>query len=599
MSVTHSLSLQPSNHVDLPLEIAEIIASYLTARQKGTCLTVSKSWNRLFIPPQYSYICLRTRQQFERFYYHALQSNYLGYYVKYLCLEGVSMNDSELASLPSLCPYLTALSLEGNGIDLMKKSSALIGSAHFLPWSCIRQLKEGQDLIITSYLLASHSPSHLTSLSITFNKCFDTLQLVTKDIFLSSLNNLYQLINLSLDSIQLSVTDMEIIHNACPHLKILGLTNASLIPGTLNSLIQPAQLINTFKLKHCSGLFNNIEWLYYISSKYIYMEHLELWSDEVYQDMSPLKDEIEERSRALNHLIMKSVRLKSIQLFNICMDELLFQTMDDSNIELEHIGLGDMSDNTMNLLYALGESQQNVSSLTLWGWPSLCIPDTMEEMIEVVNSCSNQLTSFTFSMFYSGISCIPFSLKSVFENCFHLHYLQLDAVQPVTPTDYVMSNPHPLKHIVLKYGSFMNNMLNYLVQKCPSLSTLEIDTCTLVGHRRQEMALGIDMSRHRFDTIIINHLSPFYDPRTRLRTDIRYFRVLQSSKEEHIYELTGYEYYTDGISFDHLQRPLKQTRPTQYKLLDREQDNLHLSNHCLLLQCQAIRQLHLGGFWVI
>ncbi|KAG2199541.1 hypothetical protein INT46_001241 [Mucor plumbeus] len=604
-----------------PLEIFDNVAYYLTTKQKGICQSVCRSWRRLFTPSKYRHIHVRGRRQFSQFY-QSLEPEFVGHYVRRLSVEDVYMTTQELNSLPMLCPNLIALSFNGKSMD--SSIGEQVEYSSFAQWSHLRRLTELQDLTVTNYLLRSPSSplSSLTHLSIRFNGNEQS----TKDNFFASLHKATDLINLSLDSVTLSLSEIETIHQACPHLQKLRLINAHLEPigstveekrAVATYLCQPAKFMRTFEYQNGGDLYDNYEWLYYFANKYTYLENLELWCEysvDTPHRIPPSIIELEERYGALARLGMACCSLKSAKFLNITMNYWIFEALDSMGTQLESIALGDMTDNTIDLLQYLGESKQNVSELTLWGWPSLCIQEIMEETIAMIGQCSEHLSSFIFSMRFSGIKNSPVPIDMLLKYCSKLSYLKFDCIQAALLSsvdivqDSLVSNPSfvhsKLSHLALENGSFRNELFEYLSIRCPNLVRLEIGSSALIGECSQ-MEVKIDMPHHSFEMISISHLRPptRYHHAT-IAGDIRLFNVsLLGSKKNNnnrwhqLYELTDYEKYADSLTFNYEQKPLETNRPTKYKSHVNPDDRP--AGPFVSIQCQNLTELNIGNFWVI
>ncbi|KAI8642143.1 hypothetical protein BD408DRAFT_186479 [Parasitella parasitica] len=605
-----------------PLEIFDNVACYLTTKQKGICQSVCRSWRRLFTPSQYRHIHVRGRRQFSQLY-QSLEPGFAGHYVRRLSVEDVYMTAQELNTLPMLCPNLIALSFNGKSMD-STVGEQKVEYLSFAPWSHLRRLTELQDLTVTNYLLRSPSSplSSLTHLSIRFK---DNDQ-DSKTNFFAGLHKATDLINLSLDSVTLSLSEIETIHQACPHLQKLRLVNVCLesIGSTVEEKravatypCQPAKFMRTFEYQNGSDLYDSYEWLYYFANKYRFIENLELWCEysvDTPHRIPPNANELEERYGALASLGMTCRSLKSAKFLNITMNHWVFEALDSMGTQLESIALGDMTDNTIDLLQYLGESRQNVSSLTLWGWPSLCIQETMEETITTIGQCSERLSCLVFSMRFSGIKNSPVPMDMLLKCCPKLSYLKLDGTQAalLSSTDIareaLLNNPSfvgpELNHLVVENGSFRNELFEYLSIRCPKLAKLEIGSCALIGECSQ-MQVKVDMPNHAFEMISISHLRPptRYHHAT-VPGDIRLFDVsLLDAKKKNsnhchrLYELTDYEKYADSLTFNYEQKPMETNRPTKYT--SHVNPNDRPAGPFVSIQCQSLQELNIGNFWVI
>lgn len=599
-----------------PYEIVDKVSYYLTNKQKGVCRNVCSSWKSLFTPSQYRHVQLRGRRQFHQFF-QSLLSSVVGHYVRRLSVNDVYMTAQELESLPSLCPNLVFLSFNGKAIDSIQDISLELP---FSQWKHLRRLTELQDLTVTSHLLrAPNSPiSSLTHLCIRFSS-----QAMKDDLF-ASLNKASDLECLSLDSVTLSLSELEMIHNACPNIQKIQLVNADLEPIgrtteekriSANYRVNPAKCMKIFEFQNSGNLYDNYEWLYYFASKYINLVSLELWCKYSVSIPSPkvppTTSELEKRYGALASVGMNCRNLKSISLINISMNHWLFEVMDNVGIKLDSISLGDMTDNTIDMLQCLIKSKQNVTSLTLWGWPSLCIQETMEETVAMVGMCSDRLSSINFSMQFSGIKNAPIPIDMLLNHCSKLRYLKFDNIQAVlmAPMNAKRDNPRVVssvksqfQHLVFENGSFRNEIFEYLSVCCPNLTNLEINSCSLIGEYYSEMDIKIHMPHHTFQSISISHARPpshYYH--VKQASDIHLFDVSQLEKNRtQIYELTDYEQYTPSLTFDYEQKAVEYNRPTNYRCHQKSADSSNqLSGPFVSIKCQALIEFSIGALWVI
>lgn len=604
-----------------PHEIFDQISCYLTNRQKGVCRTVCQSWRLLFTPSQYRHIQVRGRRQFYQFL-RAMASG-VGHYVKRLSVDDVCMTATELESLPYLCPNLVSLSFNGKSLGSKSVTNGKESlETPFSQWKYLRRLTELQDLTVAYYFLNTpYSP--LTHLSIRLelnNKAMKTN-------FFTSLHKATELESLTLDSISLSLSEIEAIHNACPRLQKIQLINANLEPMG-NSIDKKKSIsamrhfysvkhMKSFELQNGTGLHENYEWLYYISTKYPNLTHVQLWSTYSVNTPSPdipsTDDELRERYEAIASIGTKCRDLKSASFMNVLMNHWLFEEMDNVGTKLESITLGDMTDNTIELLQCLIRSKQNVKSLTLWGWTSLCIQETMEETVVMIGQCSNRLYSFTFSMQFSGVKNAPIPLNLLLSKCPKLKYLKFDNIQATLMCpksiieDYFGDNESrfikpQLQHLVFENGSFRNEIFKYLSLNCANLEKLDISSCALIGEYYAEMDIKIHMPYHTFKCISIRHARPpshYYH--VKQASDIRFFNVLVSKEQQYsgLYELKDFEAFNSSLTFDYEQKPLEYSRPTKYINHKNICEANQPSSPFVSIQCDALTELNIGDFWII
>ncbi|KAI8876783.1 hypothetical protein K501DRAFT_261583 [Backusella circina FSU 941] len=603
---------------DIPIEIVDNIAFYLTKKQRGICRTVCRTWQHMFNPSLYRHIKIRGRRQFTQFYASLESDHHLGHYVRRLSVEDVYMTTEELESLPLLVPNLVALCFNGRSLN----SSSGTTSYHDAPynhWKYLRRLTELQDLTVTRHLLRSPLSllSSLTHLSVRFNNK-STSPLASqaeKSDFISALSNASEIESLSLDSITLSLSEMEAIHTACPNLKKLQLINTELLPiaesiddkrAVAATTFKPANCMRSFELKNGKDLYENYEWLYFFAQKYPGLEKLKLWCEYSVNDPShevpPTPDELEERYGALARLVMSYPYLKSAHFLNITMNHWIFEVMDSVGIKLEELGISDMTDNTIDMLQRLGESNQNPSSLTLWGWPSLCIEETMQETVAVLGECSNRLTDLTFSMRFSGVRNSPIPFDMLLNRCTKLKHLKLDNTQAVlissldiardslvnSASTFLRPN---LNFIEMENGSFRNEIFEYIGLRCPGLDRLEIDSCAYIN-QGSDTKLMINLPYHAFESIRLSHITAPYQQCFRSKNEISTFNISHGDCQA-IYELTDFERCQNSLTFEYEQKSVEDIRATKVQKID------EVDGSFVMVNCKSVKELHLGDFWVV
>ncbi|KAG2200468.1 hypothetical protein INT47_011448 [Mucor saturninus] len=603
--------ITPQLTYNYPLEIFDNVSYYLTHKQKGICRNVCKSWRSLFTPSQYRHVQIRGRRQFQRFY-GALMTSMVGHYVRRLSIDDVCITAEELETLPTLCPNL--VHLLSNGVDTSQDIS-------FSQWSHLRYLTEYGHLTVANQLLRSPDStfSSLTNLSIRFSS-----PNMKHELF-DNLHKASDLECLSLDTVTLSLSDLEMIHDSCRSLQKLRLINADLEPisftlkekrnvgaAASHHLYKPTKCMKILEFQNGGSLYDNYEWLYYFASKYNGLVSLHLWCRYSVSTPSPkvppTVSELEERYAAIASIGVNCRSLKYVNLINVTMNHWFFEAMDHVGISLDSIALGDMTDRTLDMLQCLVRSKQNVCSLTLWGWPSLCIQETMQEAVTLIGMCSDRLYSIDFSMQFSGIKNAPIPIDFILSHCSKLKRLKFDNIQAVvmtpmnTKTDddacYNMPAKSSLEHLIFKNGSFRNQVFDYLSIYCPNLTNLEVNSCSLIGQHYPEMDIKIHMPHHTFQSIRIDHArSPSHYYHAKQAIDIRLFNVYQYKKNKRqLFELNDYEPYTTSLDFEYEQRTVEYSRPTNY--IGHHADT-QISGPFVSITCQDLAELHIGTLWAI
>lgn len=495
---------------DLPLELFDKICHYLTNKQKVTCQTVCQSWRNAFAASQYSNVQIHGRKQLQLFLLSLLTN---GRYIKALTIQVIYLTSEEVLNLPTLCPNIVTLKL--NIVEL----ADTINNPLFSRWKHLKRLDQN----LTQY----HLLSNLYHLSIYLH-----IQSLNSIIPLLSVSNCLKV--LSIQSGNLSLDELETIHTVCPKLQELYLINIQMDHRFAGTLSSPALHMQALEAKDVQGLD---QWLLYFASKYPNLKHISLWhKHSVYHPISTLPLEaLEIQWRDLAQIGYSCRSLESVSLLNIPVNSWFFEALDRSKTRLDRICFGDMTHHTLNTLISLVHSDQQPTHLTLWGWSSLCIPEIMEETMNLVSQCSSRLESFEFSMEFSGILYAPLSLEIVFATFGQLSQLSLEYVQLIsTPTHKTI-----LKRLLLKESAFFNHLFDNLSSLCPCLTDIELESCSLIDGTQGDVR--IHMPHHKLQLLDINRTRPFSTRFHRsFMKEIKFFQVL-TKRRNRFYELIDYE----------------------------------------------------------
>ena len=587
-----------TNFYNCPTEIIHSILSYLTSKDKGVCQLVCHSWKSFSVASQYRKVQIKGKKQFVLFYSTLNSVESLGKHIKHLSVDGVDLDTHHVRFLQIVCPYLVEFAFQGKP-EMNTCQDTMLSS-----WKHLRRITNTNHSVMTT-----NESTILTHLSVCL-KLDDSL----KTIFLHQLTYSRDLVELSIDSVTLSVLDFESIHRACPKLVTLLLSNAILLPigdtaeekrAVAHDHYTQARYLKKFHLNNTSDLDQDYEWLYYFAQKYKNLTELHLWNKYTTDapETSPTTEELEERYKAMAAIGLSCTQLLSLKLFNISANHWFFDAMDKAGTRLNSIALGDMTENTLDLLHCLRTSNQQVTSLTLYGWPSLCIEDVLKEVLTVIGGCSNQLFSFALSMCFSGIRNSPVSVDLILKHCPSLISLDLDYVQAVMrQEEEKMKNKgggvkSPLTRFGLINGSFRNDLFTQLSKRCPDLVTLKMESCSFIGNHSKETEVKIDMPYHVFESIHLNHIRPWAQLHcSQQAQDIQLYKLNTSIKHNQVYELTGYESYQSCAVFDYEQKQLEYKRPTKYV------QHKDLTSHKKLfvsIHCHYLKELIISDFWII
>ncbi|KAI8881672.1 hypothetical protein K501DRAFT_141971, partial [Backusella circina FSU 941] len=489
----------------IPIDIADTISHNLTQKQIGSCRSVCKTWEYIFTSPLYRHVQIRGRNQFNLFYQSLFSVTRPGVHLRQLLLDDVSLTDDELDQLGVQCPYLVEFIYQGKSISDHPSTAA--GGY----WQHLRRLSEQHDLSLACRLLDSPS-CNLTQLSVCFSE-----QKWNKSELLPLLMNAKQLESLSLDTLQLSYIELEQIHQVSPNLNKLQLLNTRLgeITDSDANEITPSVKTASFEFHNGVGL-DNVNWLRYFRLKYPNLRHLSLWNSDSPSIAPTSSIELQEYYRAIADFVMSCTQLKSAEFFNVLMNEWVIQGMEEAGIELDSLALSDMTDYTLHLLEVVCASTLNIRSLTLWGWPSLCIPEMMKEALSRIGHCSNRLTHLCFSMAHSGIINAPLPIDVLLDKCGSLDSICLENTQLILTAPMEMMReavgrhpngfPRPkLRSLKIQNGAFRGEVFDYLAYRCQEIRHLEIDSSAHIYQKSE--TLYINMPHNEFDTFCINSVN--------------------------------------------------------------------------------------------
>ncbi|KAG1450534.1 hypothetical protein G6F56_008322 [Rhizopus delemar] len=527
----------------LPREIFDRLCHYLTSKQKSTCQTVCQAWRPLFASSQYRNIHIRGQKQFCRFF-SSLSSN--GHHIKKLHVEDVYLFSGELELLSYLCPNIYALTL--HAVEL----SGLVNSNIFSQWKYLKCLDQD--------ILKNTCVNNLSHLSIYLSR---------QSLFI--LREAKGLKDLTIKGGCISLADLEMVHEACPLLQKLSLKRVSINPLSKANRPLVAKHLKSFLAEDIIGLDKSNEWLYYFALKYPNLTHLVLWGRHT-PLLSTNSLAWEERCQAMAQIGYRCRALRSLHLLNIPINHCFFEAMDCAGTALESIGFGDLTDHTLDTLYSLARSRQQISHLTLWGWPTLCIEDVMEGLMALLAYCD--LESLDFSMQFSGIRHSPFPISLLLSGSPKIKTLRLGQVHAIINA---MDRQHSssLEQLTLYDCMFRNQLFEGLADHCPRLSHLVMNSCKLMDEPNQNIV--IRMPQHSLLSLCMDRMilpSNYYH--MRLLREIKMFDVVQAFKERQVYELTDYE----------------GSRPTNCVTLASKQ----VSNPCVSIQCALLGELTISGF---
>ncbi|KAI9251592.1 hypothetical protein BY458DRAFT_523695 [Sporodiniella umbellata] len=478
-----------------PQELIDKICDQFTNQQKSVCQSVCQAWRDPFAKSQYYSIHIRGQKQF-RLFYEALKVN--GHHIHRLTMTNVCLLAREFASLPDRFPNLNSLTLAAVEVSDTTKSRNL-----FSQWKYLVSLD--QDVMKNIYVSRI---LHL-NLYLSFQR-------------LSTLSDAKCLKTLTIQSGSISLGELEMIHENCPHLTHLRLVDVTIEKSSALAPIRPATSLRSLEVESMPDLNASNSWSSYLSAKYPNLHHLVYWSK--IDHLASLRSlSAEEKFQSIATISQCCQQLTSIYLLNIPVDEGFFRSLDQSEISLTHLGLGDLTGRTMTSLKCLIRSRQSPSHLTLWGWGSLCVETTMESVLHLISQC--ELTSLDFSMQHSGVRNVTFPFHNFLNTNPRLEKLQLGYVQVIPST---VRRSSKLNRIFLFESLIRSSWFSTLAFHCNDLNHLSIHRSTLIISPNRKVE--IHMPHHAIDTIDLHQLkSTSNHYRMEVGKIFDTFRILQTS----------------------------------------------------------------------
>ncbi|CAO3625257.1 unnamed protein product [Cunninghamella echinulata] len=496
----------------LPFEIIQLVSSTLQQTSKKDiceCCLVSQKWFTLFSTILYNDITIRGPQHFNSWYKSLfLRSTPFTYYrhhlIRSLTIQDGNINKEQLGQLPELCPYVVNLTIDGradwdyydtNSNDYIQQQQQ--SWWYNLKQACILSTN------ITPALM-ERATSQLTHLML---RCkYDTQY---GQIFLNALQYTSALQSLTIDEYQWSIMDINKIHDACTHLKILHLTRATLLktpyhykkdPFTTiqqHYVNQPALSMCELKLQEINleenddENNNNIDdkndqasnWVLFIVCKYPYLEQLDWWHQSVrgqqqsYPSIHPTIS---------NQLIIQCSQLNSVYFFNINVeDEFFVSLLTRKKGSLKNLGIN-RSIGYLNSAIPSSSSPSPLqfspllTSFSLW-W-------NQHENQNYISFLPWQLNK----LHLSGRICDGFyNLHLILDHCHQLEHLHIDfgeihEDENQDNDSFIRSSAyyhqhhqhrHSLKKLVMEEIKLSSHIMTTISCRCQDLLELDIIDC--------------------------------------------------------------------------------------------------------------------------
>lgn len=360
----------------------------------------------------------------------------------------------------------------------------------FAVWKHMRELVEWNGITVAHALLQQPA-THLTSLSVQFNNQNDRTN--SKSCLIQSLHHAPHLKSLGMQRIYLTVQELERIHDSCPELVSLYLSDTVLLPmsstsstttvtTTATTAIRPAVDMRRFQFVHGSFCDDVPRWLNYIAKKYVHARHLEIGScsffaatTEAHQHQQEQEQEEKQgnvyRAQLHNNTATTTTtttttyepqllqiaklcnKLYTLQMQSFHLPASFFSTLDQHATFLNQLALGDgLTHHLAKEIKGVLKSQQrhSIKTLTVLAWPLVMEIRGLHMLMSFLGQCTH-MTTLNISLgrhFYQNDNTVAFAAAA-------------SAVSSLTHMDHATM------------------YLDLVLAQCPHLTQLSISDATL------------------------------------------------------------------------------------------------------------------------
>ncbi|KAG0168078.1 hypothetical protein DFQ28_005365 [Apophysomyces sp. BC1034] len=482
----------------LPIELVDIIGTYLAHEDHYTCVIVSREWYILFRRLLYQSVTVKNRNQFHWFYKKVDQESNsprpIGNCVKDLNIYCNKLTMEEITRIPMLCPYVDSLDVD---------------------WTIWQHFAQGHDSLpaqelvhpIMTTLLSSWKLARLTL------DCFRLSYAIDIAAVLSCVPNLHSLSfrNLRYD---FYLHDIEKIHACCPLLESLHIRCYALITYPARQFTDnPIHSESARRMKRLFIQFNDNRavtagWYEYVARKYPNIEELHFETPDKY-GIGPMDYGDNARFEAFDMLARNCHRLRTVRMTRFNIENRFFKVFDDADSRLEQISCK-LSAHTNNLqagrleFETIRQFRHSLTSLSIV-WSTYNNP-----LLGLLSKLGGfqVLTELTLNLYlgryHSDDACM---IDSVFEHCTGLRTFVLEqgilsfrkAGQDGDTT------VHGLTSLTLKWVYFDEDALVYVSKRCPQLNRLAMFGC-FPRRASNQTIVQINMPHQTFSTIDVSYL---------------------------------------------------------------------------------------------
>ncbi|KAF7729305.1 hypothetical protein EC973_004561 [Apophysomyces ossiformis] len=508
----------------LPIELLDIIGTYLSHEDRYVCVIVNREWYTLFRRLLYQSVTVKNRNQFHWFYkrldLESKDPRPIGHCVKDLNIYCGKLTLEELRRIPTLCPNVESLDVD---------------------WTIWQRFAQGHGSLSAQELVHPIMTSFLTSWKLTrlTLDCFRLSYAIDITAVLICVPNLHSLSfrNLRYD---FYLHDIEKIHACCPLLESLHIRCLAMITYPTRRLSD--NLITTEpanKMKRLFIQFNDNRavtsgWYEYVARKYPNIEELHFETPDKY-GLGPMDYGDTARLEAFDLLARNCHRLKTVRMTRFNIEDRFFKVFDHADSRLEkiscklssqvnHLQVGRLEFETIR------QFRHSLTSLSIvWSTYNNPFPGLLSRLGGFL-----LLTELTLNLYlgryHPDDACM---IDVVFEHCVALKTFVLEQgiLSFRKPTSHRDTPFHGLTSLTLNWVYFDEEALIYVSKRCPHLDCLVMFGC-FPRRTSNHTIVQIDMPQQKFSKIDVSYLrlGPAWNRHSR-ESPIKLFSLTQLMKQ--------------------------------------------------------------------
>jgi hypothetical protein len=501
----------------LPVEVFSEITYYLTTKEQVECLTVCQSWNSIIKNTTLVQDIRITQDRNLETLMTSVETGKLpGNHVKILTARNLDSGARRFRQLPFYFPHLTKLSWPIYFMSPRQPPLSNREKAQFKIWS---SSLEKLECFITSLVfpeIFQLAPfKRLTELYLRFG--VDEELPVQIDHLMVSLNAMPGLKTLKLDMSELSIENMEALHQNAPNLCSLELEDTAFTDNSvLPAIIVPTQQFKSLFITEQCTLNNGEVWMSYFAQKYKGLEHFmvacPLGNAPVFGNilLIPHSSTVTINQSLCDLINGFGSQLKSFRISRSPLNKHILGVMDDVGLQLEELHLGDCS-GRVDLIQAFEESNQwkSVETLSVINYPLIHTP---RKNFKVKSLIIKNFMRRDNSLYLDKILEQYPNLKELKCNC--------SRIKLVSGVPGIF----PLRRLRLQAHEINDSLFDYLSQCTPMLYHVSIN-CLFHYEEGQTLSLNIKLPQHRLQGLSFNtHLNNF-GIKVVTEASTRYYRI--------------------------------------------------------------------------